>query len=79
MTLDAIAEGTSEVVCDVLVIGGGTAGPMAALKAKQKNPKAKVGIEYLPPQQIIESILAKEARIVELMASIKNTLAEGPR
>ena len=27
---------------DVLVIGGGTAGPMAAVKAKEKNPSAKV-------------------------------------
>lgn len=42
MSLDAIVDGTSEVSCDVLVIGGGTAGPMAALKAKQKNPKANV-------------------------------------
>ncbi|MGE3247131.1 MAG: fumarate reductase/succinate dehydrogenase flavoprotein subunit [Beijerinckiaceae bacterium] len=41
-TLDAIADGMSEVSCDVLVIGGGTAGPMAALKAKQKNANAKV-------------------------------------
>lgn len=28
--------------CDVLVIGGGTAGPMAAVKAKQANPDLKV-------------------------------------
>lgn len=27
---------------DILVIGGGTAGPMAAVKAKQKNPKLRV-------------------------------------
>jgi len=27
---------------DILVIGGGTAGPMAAIKAKQKNPELKV-------------------------------------
>ena len=38
--MDDIIDGTSEVSCDVLVIGGGTAGPMAALKAKLKNPKA---------------------------------------
>jgi succinate dehydrogenase/fumarate reductase flavoprotein subunit len=37
-----IPEGVLEVDCDVLVIGGGTAGPMAAYKAKVKNPKAKV-------------------------------------
>ena len=37
-----ISSGLSEVECDVLVIGGGTAGPMAAYKAKVKNPKARV-------------------------------------
>ncbi len=42
MSLDQIVDGLSEVSCDVLVIGGGTAGPMAALKAKQKNPNATV-------------------------------------
>jgi succinate dehydrogenase/fumarate reductase flavoprotein subunit len=42
MALDTIADGLSEISCDVLVIGGGTAGPMAALKAKRKNPNATV-------------------------------------
>ena len=42
MAMDEIVGGLSEVSCDVLVIGGGTAGPMAALKAKLKNPKANV-------------------------------------
>jgi succinate dehydrogenase/fumarate reductase flavoprotein subunit len=42
MALDEMVDGLSEVSCDVLVIGGGTAGPMAALKAKLKNPKANV-------------------------------------
>src|SRR3984893_5057222 len=42
MAMDEIVEGLSEVSCDVLVIGGGTAGPMAALKAKLKNPKANL-------------------------------------
>ncbi len=40
--MDQILDGLDEVSCDVLVIGGGTAGPMAALKAKRKNPNAKV-------------------------------------
>jgi succinate dehydrogenase/fumarate reductase flavoprotein subunit len=40
--MDEIAAGLSEVTCDVLVIGGGTAGPMAAYKAKCRNPAAKV-------------------------------------
>src|SRR6202048_3201927 len=42
MAMDEIVDGLSEVSCDVLEIGGGTAGPMAALKAKLKNPKANV-------------------------------------
>ncbi|MHB8255533.1 MAG: fumarate reductase/succinate dehydrogenase flavoprotein subunit [Acidiferrobacter sp.] len=33
---------TSEMVVDVLVIGGGTAGPMAAVKAKEANPALQV-------------------------------------
>ena len=40
--MDTFVDGLSEVTCDVLVIGGGTAGPMAALKAKQKNPALNV-------------------------------------
>jgi succinate dehydrogenase/fumarate reductase flavoprotein subunit len=40
--MDDIVDGLAEVSCDVLVIGGGTAGPMAALKAKLKNPNATV-------------------------------------
>ncbi|KSV72052.1 oxidoreductase [Sinorhizobium sp. GW3] len=40
--MDDFIDGLSEVACDVLVIGGGTAGPMAALKAKQKNPALNV-------------------------------------
>ena len=40
--MDEIQSGTENFDCDVLVIGGGTAGPMAALKAKRKNPNANV-------------------------------------
>ena len=40
--MDEIGTGTETFDCDVLVIGGGTAGPMAAYKAKRKNPEAKV-------------------------------------
>jgi succinate dehydrogenase/fumarate reductase flavoprotein subunit len=37
-----IPDRVSQVDCDILVIGGGTAGPMAAYKAKVKNPNARV-------------------------------------
>lgn len=40
--MDEIRDGVSQVECDVLVIGGGTAGPMAALKVRQNNPQARV-------------------------------------
>lgn len=40
--MDEILDGTTQIECDILIIGGGTAGPMAALKAKRKNPKANV-------------------------------------
>ena len=40
--MDEIKDGVTEVACDVLVIGGGTAGPMAAYKAKRRNPAARV-------------------------------------
>lgn len=40
--MDEIRDGLNELDCDILVIGGGTAGPMAAYKAKKKNPNAKV-------------------------------------
>src|SRR5271154_5807166 len=37
-----LPEGVSKIDCDILVIGGGTAGPMAAYKAKMKNRAARV-------------------------------------
>lgn len=40
--MDEILDGMQTFDTDVLVIGGGTAGPMAALKAKQKNKEANV-------------------------------------
>ena len=37
MAMDEIVDGLSEVSCDVLVIGGGTARPMAAVKANEES------------------------------------------
>ena len=42
-----------------------------------KNPNWKQDLEHLPPEQLVESILAKEQRIAALVADIRNVLAEG--
>lgn len=42
-----------------------------------KNPHGKQDLEHLPPEQLAESILKKELRIVEIMNEIKQILAEG--
>lgn len=42
-----------------------------------KNPAAKTDFEHLPPEQLADDILRKEQRIAELMAEIKQALAEG--
>ncbi len=41
-----------------------------------KNPSGKKDLEYLPPEQLVESILLKERRIVEIMEKIKQKLTE---
>ena len=43
-----------------------------------KNPSAEEALEHLPPEQLVESIVAKEKRILEIMGEIKALLAEGP-
>lgn len=39
-----------------------------------KNPNAKQDFEHLPPEQLVEDILQKEQRIIQLMAEIKQKL-----
>lgn len=40
----------------------------------RKNPRAKVDVEHLPPEELVASIIAKEARIAELMSEIQSAL-----
>jgi type I restriction enzyme M protein len=44
-----------------------------------KNPAAKEDLEHLPPEKLVESIVEKEKRILEIMGEIKALLAEGPK
>jgi type I restriction enzyme M protein len=42
----------------------------------RKNPNGQKEFEHLPPEQLVESILQKELRIVEIMEEIKKMLGE---
>lgn len=46
----------------------------AGCNLDRKNPRAKVDIEHLPPEELVDSIMTKEARIAELMREIKSAL-----
>jgi type I restriction enzyme M protein len=39
-----------------------------------KNPRGKIDFEHLPPEQLADDILKKEARIIELIHEIKEAL-----
>lgn len=40
-----------------------------------KNPNGKEDFEHLPPEQLVEDIVKKEQRILEIMAEIRQALA----
>jgi type I restriction enzyme M protein len=42
-----------------------------------KNPSAATDFEHMPPEQLVEDILAKEQRIIAIMQEIKQVLAVG--
>ena len=42
----------------------------------RKNPNGQVDFEHLPPGQLVEDILAKERRIIELLGQVKAMLRE---
>ncbi len=44
-----------------------------------KNPNRQHDLEHLPPDQLVESILAKEQRITEIVAEIRQVLAGTPQ
>ena len=44
----------------------------------QKNPNAAADYEHLPPEQLIESILEKERRILEILEEVKGLIREEP-
>ncbi len=50
-------------------------GNLVSVNLDIKNPSAEEALEHLPPEQLVESILAKEKRIIEIMGEIKKVLA----
>lgn len=54
-------------------------GGLISVNLDIKNPNAKDDFEHLPPEQLVEDILQKEHRIIELMVEIKQLIAEGPK
>jgi len=44
----------------------------------RKNPRGREDIAHLPPEELVESIVAKERRILEIMAEIQAKLEQKP-
>jgi type I restriction enzyme M protein len=50
-------------------------GNLLSVNLDIKNPNAEEALEHLPPEQLVESILTKEKRIIDIMGEIKKVLA----
>ena len=61
---------TRHIVTDILVIGGGTAGPLAAIKAKTRNPALKVLL-------LDKANVKRAGAIAEGMDSVNNAVIPG--
>jgi type I restriction enzyme M protein len=44
----------------------------------RKNPRGKEDIAHLPPEELVESIMQKEQKIIEIMGNIKTLLGKTP-
>jgi type I restriction enzyme M protein len=53
-------------------------GTLLSVNLDIKNPAAKDDFEHLPPEKLVDDILAKEQRIIQIMGEIKSTLATPP-
>ncbi len=56
------------------VIKTGADGSVVSVNLDVKNPRGAEDLEHLPPEQLVEDILAKERRIIDVMAEIKSVL-----
>jgi type I restriction enzyme M protein len=49
-------------------------GRLVSVNLDVKNPNGKADSEHLPPAQLVEDIIAKERKILEILAEIKAEL-----
>lgn len=52
-------------------------GKLLSVNLDIKNPTTKQDFDHLPPEQLVEDIVKKEQRILEIMDEIKQVLAQG--
>jgi type I restriction enzyme M protein len=52
-------------------------GNLISVNLDIKNPNGKEDSEHLPPEKLVEDILAKEQRIIEIIREMKDLLAKG--
>jgi type I restriction enzyme M protein len=57
---------------DILRYNGG--GQLVSANLDLKNPNAADDLEHLPPEKLVEDILAKEHRIIEIMNDVRELL-----
>jgi type I restriction enzyme M protein len=50
---------------------------LVAVNLDIRNPNANEDPTHLPPAQLVDNILRKEQRLLEIMGEIKAALAEG--
>ena len=55
------------------------AGNLVSCNLDIKNPNSAAALEHLPPEQLVEDILTKERRILQIMEEIKVELVGGGR
>ncbi len=61
---------------DVLKYNGG--GELISANLDLKNPNAAEDLEHLPPERLVQDILAKEHRIIEIMGEVRELLKGRP-
>jgi type I restriction enzyme M protein len=52
-------------------------GRLVSVNLDLKNPQGKIDFEHLPPEQLVDDIIAKERKILELLSEIRQEIGTG--